>query len=287
LRIAIIMRRHPRRRASPIMPEVIRYLRDAGVHVDVILPEDGVTDLGRVDVEHDLYVLKSGTDLALSLAGALDGLGASILNSYLASVRCRDKVIATRIMQAAGVPSPETFLVADLPLLRPLLEAGPLVVKPYRGSGGEGVRVVRDVRELNGLPAPEGLVFAQRYLEPEGRDRKIYRIGDEVFGVKRVWPPKTYQEKLGEPYTPGAEEKEIAMQCDRAFGMKLYGLDIVMSAGHPYVVDISSFPGFKGVPEAPSRLGDHILAMALRSRGGDAAVEDPGVGFEMSPSARR
>ena len=33
--------------------------------------------------------------------------------------------------------------------LAPLLEAGPLVVKPYRGSRGEGVRVVRRADQLS------------------------------------------------------------------------------------------------------------------------------------------
>jgi hypothetical protein len=34
----------------------------------------------------------------------------------------------------------------------------------------------------------DGPIFAQRYHKPEGRDRKIFRIGDELFGVCRIFP---------------------------------------------------------------------------------------------------
>jgi hypothetical protein len=37
---------------------------------------------------------------------------------------------------------------------------------------------------------------------------------------------------------------------------------VIFSGGRPYVVDISSFPGFKGVPGAAARLADHLYAAA-------------------------
>ncbi len=39
----------------------------------------------------------------------------------------------------------------------------------------------------------------------------------------------------------------------------------MISKGHPYVVDLSSFPGFKGVPDAALRLADYIYAAAHES----------------------
>ena len=34
-------------------------------------------------------------------------------------------------------------------------------------------------------------------LTHNGKDRKIYRIGAEVFCVERIWPPVTFADKLG------------------------------------------------------------------------------------------
>jgi ribosomal protein S6--L-glutamate ligase len=262
MRIAFLLFRHPPGRASPIMPEVVRRLAGRGAQVAVIHPEERLNDLGALRVEHDLYVLKSGSEVALSVAGALDALGASIVNSHAVSARCRDKIVATRILQSAGVPVPDTYVAQDPAELAPLLEQGPLVVKPYRGSQGRGVRVVRDPGELRGPGASDGPVFAQRYHEPDGRDHKLYCIGGEVFGVRRVWPVRSYRDKLGEPFEVAPEIRDIALRCGRAFGMGLYGLDVIFSGGRPYVVDISSFPGFKGVPGAAARLADHLYAAA-------------------------
>jgi ribosomal protein S6--L-glutamate ligase len=244
------------------MPAVVRRLRRAGARVDVIVAEEGVRDLGAVRAEHDLYVLKSGSEAALSLAGALDAAGARILNPYGISAACRDKVVTTRVLQQARVPVPESYVAARLEDLAPALADGPLVVKPNRGSQGRGVRVVSTVEELGAGAADDGPVFAQRHQAPDGLDRKLYCIGDDVFGVERVWPARTYEDKLGRPLEVTDELRDIARRCAAGFGLSVFGFDVVVSDGRPYVVDLSSFPGFKGVPEADRLLADHILGVA-------------------------
>ena len=262
--MGFVLTRHPPSRISPIMPEVVRLLREWGVEVDVLYPEEELTDLGAVDGECDLYVLKSGSEPALSLAGALHAAGATLLNPYPVAAACRDKIVGTRILQSAGIPTPQTYVTGDPGQLAPLLETGALVVKPHRGSQGRGVRVIRDPVELDSLPIEMGVVFAQRHHESDGRDRKVYCIGEQVFGVKRVWPVSNYRDKVGEPFTVSQELRAIALDCGRAFGLEVYGLDIIVSEDRPYVVDVSSFPGFKGVPDAALRLADYIYAAGQR-----------------------
>ena len=87
----------------------------------------------------------------------------------------------------------------------------------------------------------------------------------QIFGVKRVWPPQTAADKLGEPFEVAPELAEIARRCGDAFGIDLYGVDIVISQGRPYVVDASSFPGFKGVPDAGGRLARYLRTAAERA----------------------
>ena len=108
-------------------------------------------------------------------------------------------------------------------------------------------------------------VFAQRYNEPEGRDRKIYCIGERVFGVKRVWPARTYEQKLGEPFDVTDDLLDIVVRCRRAFGIDVFGIDVIISHGRPYVVDASAFPGFKGVPAAGRHLADYIYDTCARA----------------------
>ena len=251
--------------STGLVPAVMRALADAGVVVDVIHPTQGALDLANVRVEDDLYVLKKTSRLALSIAGALHAQGAAIVNPYPVTVALGDKIITARILQSAGVPSPAVYVARHPHRLAPLLDEGPLVVKPYRGSGGFGVGVVRSVTELAAVPVGEEPVFAQRYHPPQGRDRKIYAIGARLFGVEKVFPATTQAEKHGVPFTPTRQESEIAVRCGRAFGIDLYGVDIIVSDGKPYVVDMCSMPGFKGVPDAPMYLAEYFYAAAERA----------------------
>lgn len=278
MRIGIILEGHPQGRMSPLTRDVVRLLSERGVTVDLIHPGDRVFDLSGVKVDHDLYVLKSKTDLTLSLAGALHGVGATILNPYPTSMMMRDKIVTTRILQLAGVPVPVTYVTSHQETLAPLLDTGPLVIKPYRGSRGRGIRVVRDPGELMKVRSDRGIVFAQRYHEPKGPDLKIYSIGDELFGVKRPWPARTYQDKLGEPFSITPELRDIALKCGEAFGIRVYGIDVILTEGGPYVVDASSFPGFKGVPDAAIRLADYVYAAA-----GGRSGEEPAISAAMCP----
>ncbi len=267
LRIGFLFRRAYGAGHVSIFPKTLQALADAGVVVDVIAGNGRVIDLSTVRVEHDLYVLKQISGIPMSLAGALHAQGAAIVNPYPVTVALRDKVIAARILAAAGAPMPVTYVVSQPDLLTPLLDRGPLVVKPFDGS----VRVVYTEAELlaDARPAHKAPpILAQRYHPPQGRDLKIYVIGERLFGVRKVFPARTEAEKYGEPFTPTAEQAHIALRCGRAFGIDLYGVDLIESEGRPYVVDMSSIPGFKGVPDAPSHLASYFYAAAERAASG-------------------
>src|SRR5205807_6393334 len=181
----------------------------------------------------------------------------------------RDKIVTSRILQLAGVPTPASYVASQAAQLAPLLDEGPIIVKPYQGSEGVGVRVVRGVADLAAVPVGREPIFAQRYHPPQGRDRKIYAIGGRLFGVKKVFPRRTEAEKQGEPFALTPELRDIALRCGRAFGIDLYGVDIVESEGKPYVVDMCSMPGFRGVPDAPGVLAEYFYRAAQRATQGD------------------
>ena len=261
LRIGFLLPHYSPKSAS-IMPAVVEALAESGAIVEVIHPVEGILDLSKVRVEHDLYVLRHTSGLSLSLAGALHELGAVIVNPYPVSAALKDKIVASRTLEAAGVPTPAAYVASQPQQLLALLDLGPLVVKPYQGAGGHHVRIIRTPAELAEVNCGREPVFAQRYHANDGRDRKIYAIGGRLFGVKKVFPRRTEEEKYGEPFTLSPELREIAVRCGRAFGIDLFGVDIIESEGVPYVVDMCSIPGFKGVPDAPRLLAQYFYAVA-------------------------
>jgi ribosomal protein S6--L-glutamate ligase len=247
---------------SPVLVEVFDILRRRGFEIEAGIPEEVVVRPDNLAVEHDLYVLKSHTDLSLSLAGVLAAQGARLLNPYESCLAAQDKIVASRRLRAAGVPTPRTWVTAELSLLDPLVEECPVVVKPYRGHRGVDVTVVRSAADLAALPRPAVPMLAQEYVDGAGEDVKVYVVGTEVFAVRKPFSPTSFT-RPGRPCEVGRELREIAWSCGQALGLGLYGLDVIEGPDGPVVVDVNTFPGYKGVPDVAPLIADYVEAFSL------------------------
>lgn len=256
--------------ASPVLVEVFELLRRRGYQVDATIAEELVAEIDSVRVAHDLYVLKSHTELSLSLAGVLDAQGARLLNPYASCIATQNKIVAARRLQAAGVPVPRTWVTGDLDLLRRVAGETPLIVKPYLGHRGAGIHVVRQPGDVSDLSLPDGLIMAQQYVDGQPEDVKVYVVGDEVFAVRKPFSPTSFTVP-GQPCEVDSDLRAIAQRCGQALGLGLYGLDVVETPDGPVVVDLNYFPGYKGVPGAASLIADYIERFAV----GDVTLELP------------
>jgi predicted glycosyltransferase/glutathione synthase/RimK-type ligase-like ATP-grasp enzyme len=272
VRIGILLGRSFTDRSD--MPEVLRLLKRMGATGKLLHLGDDLIDVAWMSLDYDLYVLREKSDLAMSVAADLHSAGAALLNPYPVSTLLRDRVVTFRVLRAAGVRVPETFVASHVSQLLPALDRGPLIIRPHRRSRKQDVQVVGDAAELERLGSIEEPVFAQRYLPPDeaGPDRKIYSIGGELFGVFRFRPARTYEEKQGRPFALSSELVDIARRCGAAFGIDLFGVDVVESGGKAYVVDVSSFPSFRGVPDGPLRVARYVHAAAERVARGEPIV---------------
>ena len=133
---------HYSQRSKSLMPAVVRALAEDGAIVDVVHPVEQMVDLSAVRVEHDLYVLRRWGGLALSMAAALHELGATIVNPHPATAALRDKIVTARILLAAGVPTPLSCIAMGPEQLAPMLDGGPIIVKPYTGGNGQRIHIV-------------------------------------------------------------------------------------------------------------------------------------------------
>jgi ribosomal protein S6--L-glutamate ligase len=247
---------------SPVLLDVFAILEGRGFEIESGIPEEAVARPDRLTVDHDLYLLKSHTELALSLAGVLDTLGARLLNPYACCITTQDKIIVSRRLRAAGVPAPRCWVTGDFSLLRPIVEDTPLIVKPYRGHRGAGISVVRNASELAALEPPESPVLIQEHISGRGEDVKVYVAGDEVFAVRKEFSPTSFT-RPGRPSPVSEELREIALACGRVLGLGLYGLDVLETDKGPVVVDVNYFPGYKGVPDVAPVIADYTESYAL------------------------
>lgn len=261
---------------SRIILDVSDLLRQRGHSVECSIPEETLSALHEQPCHADLYLLKSYSELSLSLAGVLSARGANLINSYEGCAAARNKIVCYQMLREAGVPVPRAWITADLTLLKTLLRQSPLILKPYMGWRGEGVQVVRREQDLAGFPIPSMPLLIQEYIENDGEDLRLYVAGDEVFGIRKRFSNSSFAVD-GEPTRITREMRDIALQCGKAFGLTLYGIDIIEGADGPVVVDVNYFPGYKGVPGAAYSVADciekHASSLQEHSQPANATLE--------------
>lgn len=246
---------------SPILAEVFAILTRSGFAVETGIAEELVQRPDLLPVAHDLYVMKSHTELSLSVAGVLDAQDARLLNPFAGCAAAQNKIVASRRLRAAGIPTPRMWVTGDPRMLESVATRTALLIKPYLGHRGAGIRVVRGPDDLLTIP-PGGPIVAQEYVDAAEEDLKVYVVGDEVFAVRKPFSPDSFA-LPGRPCSVDAELREIALRCGRAFGLGLYGLDVVEGRTGRAVVDLNTFPGYKGVPDVAPRIAAYIERYAF------------------------
>lgn len=246
---------------SPVLSEVFTILARRGFQIRTGIAEEMVIQPDGLKVEHDLYILKSHTELSLSLAGILHAQGARLLNPYLCCITTQNKIVTSQRLRAAGIPTPRCWVTGDLTRLRSIVAMRPLIIKPYLGHRGAGIHIVHNPDELAAVPPPENVVLIQEYVQGSGEDLKVYVIGKKVFAVRKPFSTNSFAIP-GRPCLVSAEVRDIARRCGQAFGLGLYGMDMIETPQGPVVVDLNYFPGYKGVPNAGPLIADYIEAYA-------------------------
>jgi ribosomal protein S6--L-glutamate ligase len=255
------------------MPSVVaQALRSWGHQVDVLRPHSTLTDLGDLmpggTGAYDAYVLKTvSSGPGLSILEAAGAAGIATVNDHRAIRLARDKAVAASRARAAGLPFPTTWFAARSALLSQVpRDRYPLVVKPNNGSSCEQIFRVDTPEELDRLDLDDsGFLLAQPYLTNPGYDVKLYNTGDEVFAAVRRSPLHPGQDVAEQliPVTP--ELHALTVAVGRAFGLDIYGLDVVETPRGWVVLDVNDFPSFGKVPDVAQRLARTVLRLARRA----------------------
>jgi ribosomal protein S6--L-glutamate ligase len=264
---------------NDVMPSVVAdVLSHWGHDVDVLRPHAVLTDISALtdgSRSYDAYVLKTvSSGPGLSILEAVGAAGLPTVNDYRAIRLARDKVVAASVARAAGIPFPTTFFASRAALLEQAPRAlYPLVVKPNNGSSCERIVRVDSPEQLDQVDLDDsGYLLAQPYLPNPGYDVKLYNTGDEVFAAVRQSPLHRSNEVVEEliPVTP--ELRALTLAVGGAFGLDIYGIDVVETRDGWVVLDVNDFPSFGGVPDVARKLARTVLRLARQAA---AAVDTP------------
>ncbi|GAC1361010.1 MAG: hypothetical protein PVS3B1_05770 [Ktedonobacteraceae bacterium] len=212
----------------------------------------------------DLYLLKSHTPQALDVAHFLEQQGALVVNSWASSSACQDRVLMTQRMLEANLPWPQTWsfaalenLLADSHQLTSL--PFPLIIKSRYSHRGDLVDKILNVEQLHALAAEWSRepVVLQEFATGDGWDIKLWVIDEHIFAARRRTPLEANASKEDFPIANNeipSRWVDIVRDLGRAFNLRLYGVDLLLTERGPIIVDINSFPGFRGVPGADNAL---------------------------------
>jgi ribosomal protein S6--L-glutamate ligase len=201
---------------------------------------------------------------ALDVARLLEQQGALVVNSWASSSACQDRVLMAQRMLEANLPYPQNWsfaalenLLADSHLLASL--PFPLIIKSQYSHRGDLVDKVHNVEQLQALAAQWSRepVVLQKFVAGDDWDIKLWVIGEHIFAARRRTPLDANALKEDFPIASKEIPNEwiyIILEVGRAFNLRLYGVDLLITERGPIIVDINSFPGFRGVPGADQAL---------------------------------
>jgi ribosomal protein S6--L-glutamate ligase len=239
---------------NPAFVSAMALLADRGYTVSRDIPEATLLSPERLCVRHELYVLKSCSELALSVAAVLHDRGARFLNPYPACALAQNRITSVSRLAAAGLPVPRSWISADFAMLCDLAAERPVVVKPARGACGAVQVVAYSPDDLAAIPLRDQPVLVQEYIEPLGPDLRLQVVGDEVFALH----VPAAGAAPGPLLPVSAQMRELALRCGKAFGLTVYGIDLVAGPAGPVVVDVDHAPCLRGVPGGAALLAAHI-----------------------------
>ena len=277
---------------------VLKALQDKQWDVVAIDWKPG-TSLARLLEEANVVAVWNALHGTFGEDGAIQGLCACLQiactgSGILASALAMDKVMAKRIFESIGVPTPRWTLLphdaaandvaalAEVPL--------PFVVKPANEGSSVGVSIVEDRAEL-----PAALAAARRYHGPvivedyiAGTEVFVGILDDRVLGSVEVRPATKfydYEAKYKRTDTQYLVPPELscevvkraehhALAAYRALGCSGHARpDLRISrAGEPFVLEVNTLPGMTArslLPKIAASIGmdyatlcEQILASA-------------------------
>lgn len=121
-------------------------------------------------------------------------------------------------------------------------------------------------------------VYIQEFIECDGIERKIYVVGDEIFGIARENPiyfwlrerPESINVKTfkREKYEVSDDIKKLTEIFSRELNLKLFNYDLLKPLDKDCysIIDLNDFPGYIGIKNASQIIADFIKNFVFQNQ---------------------
>lgn len=229
-----------------------------------------------VDVLLDRSVVHSRAGYTL---WAMNRWGIPTLNSAAAVTICDDKARASMVLEAAGIPSPKTFVAFSVEsALEACEQLGyPAVLKPVAGSWGRLISKVNGPEQARSIIQQKSehgsyhheIFYIQEYVEKPGRDIRAYVVGGEIvaasYRTSEHWITNAARGAVSVPCPVTPEIEELALRACEVVGARLAGVDLIETDEGLKVIEINTGGEFKGLMTTTDRdIAGEIVEEAAR-----------------------
>lgn len=221
----------------------------------------------------------------VDLLHQLAARGLAVVNPPRALERSIDKSWTTRLLEAAGVPTPRTVVTERCDAaLEAFREFGDAVVKPLLGSGGRGLFRISDEdhawRAFRALEQQRFVLYVQEFV-PHGRhDLRLFVSGGEAIAAARRegegWKTNLAAGAKALPHRATPEQERLAVAAAAAIGADYAGVDLLEADdGRLLVTEVNGIPAWEGIAAATgidiaAVIASRVAARARASGRGDA-----------------
>jgi [lysine-biosynthesis-protein LysW]---L-2-aminoadipate ligase len=222
---------------------------------------------------------------SLLLTQTLEGAGVRVINTHSVAEMCSNKLATSIALSNAGVPTPKTYLALSPDGAEAAADrlGYPLVLKPFTGSWGRMVTIVRDKATLQALMEYkeelanplEHMYYLQQYIQRPPRDIRVIVAGNDIIAsVHRYAPAGEWRTNVARGATsrafkPDNDLKETIHRAAKAVGGGILGVDAMESALGYVVHEVNNTVEFKGAQSAvetdiPAQLIKYVTQVARK-----------------------
>ena len=189
-----------------------------------------------------------------------------------------DKLLTHLMLQQYSIPMPKTYISTTIQAARTVLSRMnyPIIMKFPQGTQGKGVMFADTFSSassiLDALSALKQSFLIQEFIDTGNSDIRAFVVGEKVVAAM-IRKGKSDEKRANMHAGATAEAivlddktKEIAIKAAKATGSEICGVDILLSARGPLVLETNISPGLQGITNNTNIDVANLIAKHLYKR---------------------
>ena len=162
-----------------------------------------------------------------------------------------DKFFQYKVFLKNNIPIPDTLITSNTEMVRRVVETKPMLIKPYQGSYGDGIRLLEKEDGLEDFKDLKYQFLVQEVL-PNKTDYRVLVLNGKSYGVMRKKAGgnnfvSNFSKGGSIEYLRDEKIEDLAIRATEVIGLDYAGVDIMLnSKGEPLVLEVNRNAQFLG-----------------------------------------